>query len=258
MRLSYLAALLYRDPLILLSTALFGTLNLLVALWDKQGDTQLKVARAWARSLLAIAGARVTAAGLEHVQPGESYVIASNHVSYMDTPTLLSHLPVNFRFLARRGLFKIPFIGGHLEKAGHISVPGDPRAALKVLAAAGRTLKERGLSVLVFPEGGRSDTGQLREFKDGAAYLAIKGGIPILPVCIIGIRDVLPKHSHHVRPGRVTLRIGEPIGMNGVGPADRAALTQRLAEAIRALQAEGHAGPPPVTSRATVPAPPAR
>lgn len=242
MWLSYLTALFFRDPLIVLSTAFFGSLNLVVALWDKKGDTQLKVARTWARSLLVIAGAKVRVAGLENVKPDESYVIVSNHVSYMDTPTLLTHLPVNFRFMAKSGLFKVPFIGGHLEKAGHISVPlDDPRAALKVLGSAGKMLKERGLSVLVFPEGGRSESGELREFKDGAAYLAIKGGIPILPVCIIGVRDVLPMHSHHVRPGRITLRIGEPIAVNGMGNADRAALTRRLYDTIRALQLQGHA-----------------
>jgi 1-acyl-sn-glycerol-3-phosphate acyltransferase len=241
MSMSYLVALLYRIPLIVLSTAFFGSLNLLVALWDKKGDTQLKVAQVWARSLLAIAGAKVKVVGRERVKPGESYVIVSNHVSYMDTPALLWHLPVNFRFMAKSGLFKVPFIGSHLEKAGHISVPlDDPRAALKVLGSAGKMLKERGQSVLVFPEGGRSATGELREFKDGAAYLAIKGGIPILPVCIIGVRDVLPVHSHHVRPGRITLRIGEPIEVNGMGSSDRAALTRRLFEVIRAMQLEGH------------------
>ncbi len=240
--LSYLTALLYRDPAIILSTAFFGSVNLLIALWDSKGGAQLKCARVWARSLLAIAGARVTVVGLDKLDPAQSYVVSPNHVSYMDTPVLLTHLPLNFRFMAKEELFKIPFIGSHLEKAGHISVPlEDPRAALRVLSAAGKAMKERGLSVLVFPEGGRSEDGTLQPFKDGASYLAIKGGVHIVPVAIIGIRDILPMHSHHVRPGRVTLRIGDPIDTTLPANSNRAELTARLYNEIQALQQLGHA-----------------
>jgi 1-acyl-sn-glycerol-3-phosphate acyltransferase len=239
---SYLIALLVRDPLIILATAVMGSLNLLAALWDTDGGVQLRIARRWARMLLWIAGAKVKVVGLENAAPGRSYVVSPNHVSYMDTPVLLAHLPVNFRFMAKEGLFKIPFIGGHLKKAGHIAVPlDDPRAALKVLSTAGKAMKERGLSVLVFPEGGRSETGELQPFKDGAAYLAIKGGVPILPVALIGIRDVLPMHSHHMRPGKVTMRIGRPLETEGLASAARVELTERLAEEIRALQRLGPA-----------------
>ena len=242
MWLSYLIALFIRDPLIILATAVMGSVNLLAALWDTEGGLQLRIARSWARMLLWIAGAKVKTVGLEHVDPGKSYVVSPNHVSYMDTPVLLAHIPGNFRFMAKKGRFEVPFIGGHLKKAGHIAVPlDDPRAALKVLSAAGKAMKERGLSVLVFPEGGRSASGELQPFKDGAAYLAIKGGVPVLPVALIGIRDVLPMHSHHVKPGKVTMRIGEPIETEGLSTAARGELTERLAEAIRALQRQGPA-----------------
>lgn len=240
--LSYLTALFIRDPLIILSTAVMGTVNLVVALWDSEGSTQLKVARAWGRMLLWCAGVRVSVVGLEKLDPKQSYVVSPNHVSYMDTPVLLAHLPVNFRFMAKEGLFKIPFIGSHLEKAGHIAVPlNDPRAALKVLSRAGKAMKERGLSVLVFPEGGRSEDGELQPFKDGAAYLAIKGGVQIVPVALIGIRDVLPMHSHHIRPANVTLRIGDPIDTTLDGNGNRVELTQRLFDEIGAMRRMGHA-----------------
>jgi 1-acyl-sn-glycerol-3-phosphate acyltransferase len=239
---SYLIALFIRDPLIILATAVMGSVNLLAALWDTEGALQLRIARRWARMLLWIAGAKVKVVGRENVDPARSYVVSPNHVSYMDTPALLAHLPVNFRFMAKKGLFEIPFIGGHLKKAGHIAVPlDDPRAALRVLSAAGKAMKERGLSVLVFPEGGRSETGELQPFKDGAAYLAIKGGVPILPVALIGIRDVLPMHSHHMRPGKVTMRIGKPLETEGLASAARVELTERLAAEIRALQQQGPA-----------------
>ena len=240
MSLSYLISVLWRAPMIALSTAVMGSISIITALWDSNGNTQLKVARAWAWTLLKLGGVKVKVVGGERIDPSQSYVIVSNHVSYMDTPALLYHLKLNFRFMAKRGLFEVPFIGGHLRQAGHISVPlEDPRAALKVLSHAGQELKQRGHSVLVFPEGGRSASGELQEFKDGAAYLAIKGGVPLLPVCLIGMREVLPMHSVHLRPGEVTLRIGEPIDVSGMKSSDREALTERLKSEIRAMQQLG-------------------
>jgi len=240
MSLSYLISVLWRAPMIFLATAVMGSLSLLTALWDTNGNAQLRVARRWAWMLLKLGGVRVKVIGGERVDTTRSYVIVSNHVSYMDTPALLWHMPLNFRFMAKRGLFEVPFIGGHLKKAGHISVPlDDPRAALKVLSHAGQALKERGHSVLVFPEGGRSESGELREFKDGAAYLAIKGGVMLLPVCLVGMRDVLPMHSVHLRPGEVTLRIGEPIDVSGMKSSEREALTERVKNEIRAMQLLG-------------------
>lgn len=240
MSISYLIALLIRDPLIIVCTAIMGSISVVVSLWDTNGDSQLKVARAWAHMLLLCGGARVKTVGLEKIEKDVSYVIVSNHVSYMDTPVLLGHLPVNFRFMAKQELFKVPFIGPHLTKAGHISVPLDDwRAAIKVLAGVGAILLEKRQSVLIFPEGGRSTDGELQEFKDGAAYLAIKGNVRILPVCIIGIHEVLPMHSGHMRPGKVTLRIGDPIDVSGLKTSDRTGLTERLKGTIRQLQRLG-------------------
>lgn len=238
---SYPIAVLVRAPLIILATAIMGSISLVTALWDSDGRQQLAVARLWARILLWCGGVRVRVVGVEKLDPRASYVVSPNHVSYFDTPVLLASVPVNFRFLAKQELFSIPFIGGHLKRAGNISVPlEDPRAALRVLGAAGKAMKERGLSMLVFPEGGRSEDGSLQPFKDGAAYLAVKGGVPIVPIAIIGVRDILPMHSHHVRPGRVTLRVGDPIPTEGKTSRDRADLTQEIFNSIEAMQRQGY------------------
>ena len=226
--LSALRALLVSDPLIVLATILMGTISLAASLFDGTGRIQHLVARIWGHMLLAAGGVCVSVEGADKISPHGSYVFVSNHLSYMDTPLVIAHIPAQFRFLAKKSLFKIPFIGYHLKRAGHIPVErGDARASLRAMADAARIIRERGVSVLVFPEGGRSP-GALREFREGAAYIAIKAGVPAVPVGIMGTREVLPMGSVLVRGGAVRLRIGEPIPTTGLTPHDHRALTQRL------------------------------
>src|ERR1700704_4334258 len=170
------------DPLIILSTILCGCVSIFLTLFDKSGNSAMRVGRAWARSLLRIAGVRVTIHGLEKIDLARSYVICSNHLSYMDTPVVLSSIPTLFRFLAKKGLFQIPFLGTHLKQAGHIPLPRqDPRAAVKTMNLAAQVIRERRISMLIFPEGGRSRDGVLQPFKEGGAYIAIKAQVPLLP-----------------------------------------------------------------------------
>ena len=232
MSLGLLRAVLITDPLIVVATAVYGAISLAVSFFDDTGRKQIAVARAWARMLLRISGVSVTASGVEGIDPERGYVVAANHASYMDTPVILSTLAVQFRFMAKRVLFRIPLLGTHLQRAGHISVPRDnPREALKVMGEAGKIIRERNISILIFPEGGRSLTG-LQEFREGAAYIAIKAGVPIIPVALIGTMDILPMHSVNVKPGRVEMRVGAPIDTTGFTLRDRAALTAILRERI--------------------------
>jgi 1-acyl-sn-glycerol-3-phosphate acyltransferase len=201
-------------------------------MFDKTGDKSIGVARAWARSLLLVSGVGVIVEGLENIAPAGSYVFASNHLSYMDTPVVLSHIPVQFRFLAKRGLFKIPFLGTHLGQAGHIPVPReDPRASVKSMQMAADVIRTRGTSMLIFPEGGRSPSGNLRAFKEGAAYIAIRAGVPIVPVAIIGTNKILPFGSGTPVPGIVRVRIFPPLPTDGLSLKDR----QRVTEEARTL-----------------------
>jgi 1-acyl-sn-glycerol-3-phosphate acyltransferase len=148
---------------------------------------------------------------------------------------VLGHIPVQFRFLAKKGLFNIPFLGYHLKRAGHLPVPRDnPRDAVKTMNEAGRIIRERGISVLIFPEGGRSLEG-LKPFKEGAAYIAIKAGVPVVPLALSGTLQVLPMHSLNVRPGHVTLRVGDPIPTSHLRLQDRAMLSHQLRERVAEL-----------------------
>src|SRR5580700_1009211 len=231
-----LRAYLFADPLIILATIFFGLWSLVLSVFDDSGDALIRVARRWAKVLLAAGGVEVEVVGLEHIAPTGSYVFVSNHVSYMDTPVVLANIPVQFRFLAKRGLFQIPLLGTHLARAGHIPVPrDDARAAVKTMTTAAQAIRERGISLLIFPEGGRSHDGQLAAFKEGAAYIAIRAGVPLVPIALKGTREILPFGSAHVRSGFVTMRIGDPIPTEELQLRDRARVTAELRDRIVSL-----------------------
>ncbi|MCS6952914.1 MAG: lysophospholipid acyltransferase family protein [Bryobacterales bacterium] len=232
---TYVRAFCFAAPLIVVATALLGTVSFLTTLFDRSGRAAHRVARLWSRVLLAVAGVKAEVEGLERIAPNGSYVIASNHLSLMDTPLVLAHLPLQFRFLAKKSLFRIPFIGTHLRRAGHVSIPReDARGSLKAMAEAARLLRERGISMLVFPEGTRS-TGELGAFKEGAAYLAIQAGVPLVPVAIAGTGTILPPGSVILRPGPVRMRVGQPIPTGGLTLQDRTRLTALLRERIQEM-----------------------
>jgi 1-acyl-sn-glycerol-3-phosphate acyltransferase len=230
-----LRAYLLIDPVLVLATIAMGTLSLLSSFFDRSGNAPHNVARVWGRMMLWMSWTEARVEGLDNIPRRGGCVIVSNHLSLMDTPLVIAHIPLQFRFLAKKGLFRIPFIGGHLRRAGHIAIPrADARGSLKAMSESARIIQERGVSALVFPEGGRS-TGELKEFKDGAAYIAIKAGVPIVPVAIQGTREVLPMGSAVVRPGKVSLRIGCPIATTGLALQDRHRLTVQTRATILAL-----------------------
>jgi len=236
--MSLLRSLFFSTPLIALSTIVLGTVSLIASFFDASGNTQYAVARVWGRVLLAAGFIRVRAEGLEKLDPRTPYVLVANHSSYMDIPAILARLPNQFRFFAKKGLFQIPFLGWHLRRAGHLQVDrSSARASLKTMSEGARMVRERGVSVLLFPEGGRS-AHALREFKEGAAYIAIKAGVPAVPIALVGMRRILPMGSIHIRSGRAVLRVGDPIPTEGMTVSDRAALNQRLYREIARLLEE--------------------
>jgi 1-acyl-sn-glycerol-3-phosphate acyltransferase len=219
----------------MLSTIVMGTLSILASLFDGSGNTQHHLARLWGKSLLAFGFVRVRTEGLEKLPPAGTYVFVSNHSSYMDIPVILSELPFQFRFFAKKGLYTIPFLGTHLKRAGHLPVDrSNARNSLKSMTEGAHLIARRRTSVLLFPEGGRNPKG-LREFKEGAAYIGIKAGVPVVPMALVGMREVLPMGSVHIRGARVALRIGDPIPTEGMKPADREELTRRLSEEVSKL-----------------------
>jgi 1-acyl-sn-glycerol-3-phosphate acyltransferase len=226
--MSLLRSLLISTPLIVLSTAVLGTLSLFVSFVDKTGRTQHRLAQLWGRSLLVAGFIRVRVTGLEKLDRNAVYVFVGNHVSLMDIPAFLAKLPFQYRFFAKKGLYQVPFIGTHLHRAGHLPVDrSSARASLKSMTEGARIIAASRVSVLIFPEGGRSTEG-LTEFKEGAAYIAIKAGVPVVPMALVGMREKLPMGSIHLRSGTVALRIGDPIETAGMSIGDREELTARM------------------------------
>ena len=226
--MSLLRSLFISTPIVVISTILLGTLSLIASFFDGTGNTQHRIARLWGKTLLAAAFIRIRVEGLEQLDRNAVYVFVGNHVSLMDIPAILANIPYQFRFFAKLGLFSIPFLGTHLKSAGHLPVNRtNARASLKSMTEAARIIAARRVSMLLFPEGGRCPVG-LREFKEGAAYIAIKAGVPVVPMALIGMREKLPMGSFHLRSGTVTLRLGAPILTAAMEPGDRVALTARL------------------------------
>ena len=235
--MSFLRSWLFTTPLIVLATIVMGAISIAASLFDPTGRASHRVARRWARIVLAVSFIRVRAEGLENIRSGGSYVFVANHTSYMDIPAVLALVGVGFRFFAKKGLFLIPFLGTHLKRAGHIAVDrSSPRASFKSMARGAEMVAEKNVSVLIFPEGGRTAEGQgLREFREGAAYIAIKAGVPAVPIAILGLQPLLPMGSLHIRSGRGLVRIGKPIDTAGMGHKDRAELNRLLYEELARL-----------------------
>jgi 1-acyl-sn-glycerol-3-phosphate acyltransferase len=205
----------YLIPAVTIYTIALGTVSILSTLFDRSGNAAHRCARAWARLILKTTGVRVRTSGLEHLEAGRSYVFASNHQSLYDIPILFSAIPVQLRIVAKASLGRIPFMGWHLLRAGHLLV--DRRRPGPDIVRKMRRLVGESSSLIVFPEGTRSQNGEVQRFKKGPFLVAIDAGLPIVPVSIAGSRHVMSKGRLTVCPAEVELTLHEPISTTGRG-----------------------------------------
>jgi 1-acyl-sn-glycerol-3-phosphate acyltransferase len=227
-------------PLIALATGFFGTLSLICGIWDRNGSQQHAIARIWARMLLRIAWSPVTLQHAERLPLGAPAVYASNHLSYYDTPVLFAKLPFQFRILAKAPLWKIPFIGWYLQRSGQVPIDQtSARAGITSLARGARTL-QAGMPMVIFPEGGRAFNGQLQPMLAGAAWMAIKAQVPLVPLTLIGTYELLPIHVYALKPRPVRLIVGDPISTLGMSTRDAEALTEKLRSIIHDTYVAAH------------------
>ena len=197
-------------------------------------------ARRWGRVMLWAAGVRVRMEGVENLQSEFPQIVVSNHQSWFDVFVLAAHLPVRYRFVAKKELATIPVFGRAWKECGHVAVDrGNREAAIESLDQAWREIHEDKLTMVLFPEGTRSPDGRLQPFKKGAFVLAVQGQVPLVPVAILGSRSVMPKGRLRVRSGEVVLRIGPPIQTEGATIRDRNRLLKECWDAVFALKREG-------------------
>jgi 1-acyl-sn-glycerol-3-phosphate acyltransferase len=232
--LSRLRSYFFYDPLIWLYTIILGMLSLISSLFDSSGAVQHGFARLWARMILGTIGTRISIEGLEKIDTGRAHVYVVNHTSAIDIPVLYVSLPFQFRILAKRELFRYPFMGWHLKRSGQIPVVLDnPKASIRSLQLAVTAVKNN-MSLVVFPEGGRSEDGQLQAFMGGAFFAAIRAHADVIPMALVGTYETLKMNSFHIKPRPVRLLVGDPISTAGFSTRD----TEKVAERARTVIAD--------------------
>jgi 1-acyl-sn-glycerol-3-phosphate acyltransferase len=191
-----------------------------------------RVANIWAKMLLAIANTKVEIVGAENVIMGKPQIFMANHQSDFDILIVLAHLQGQFRWIVKKELFQIPLFGRAMQSAGYIEIDrGDREKAMLSLDKAAMKIRE-GKSVMSFPEGTRSKDGRIKPFKHGMFYLAIKSGVPIVPISIIGAGEIMPRRSLRIKPGKITMVIDKPIDISGYSIENRQELIDRVQNII--------------------------
>jgi 1-acyl-sn-glycerol-3-phosphate acyltransferase len=217
---------------IVLDTLILGILVLIAYLFDRSGRTGHRIARRWAKVALLASGVKVRVEGLEQIEGKGPYIFMSNHQGGYDIFALQGHLPFDFKWLAKKELFSIPVLGWAMAAAGYIAIDREgTRDTVKAMNEAAQKIHD-GMSVIIFPEGTRSLDGLIQPFKKGGFTLAIKSKVPIVPMAIVGSREIMPKGRFTVNPGKIAIRIGPTIETHELSLHDWKTLMGKVAEAI--------------------------
>jgi len=200
---------------VITATAVFGIIAIIISFFSRTGNPVHIIAGIWAKSILIVSGIHVNVKGLSNIDPAKSYIYMSNHQSNFDIPILLGCLPVQFRWLAKAELFKIPIFGRAMRGAGYVGIDRFNReSAFESIEEAAGKMKS-GVSIMIFPEGTRSRDGNIRPFKKGGFIMAVDSGASVVPIVIHGTRPIMAKNSLRINPGDVTMEIGNPIETTG-------------------------------------------
>lgn len=217
---------------IVIATLALGILAFVTALFDRKGKVVHQYARLWGKVALWANGVKVKVSGLENLKGKGPYIFMSNHQGSYDIFALLGHLPFQFKWLAKKELFSIPFFGWTMAAAGYISVDRKgTRETVEAMNEAARKIRE-GMSVVIFPEGSRSQNGTIQPFKKGGFTLAIKSKVPIVPIAIHGSRTIMPKDRLKISPGEIRIQLGSPIETEKFSLKDRELLMAKVKERI--------------------------
>lgn len=220
-------------------TLFFSILTLLDIMFFRKDEKKAQIfPRTWGKTICRMVGVSVRIVGAENLSPDQTYIFVGNHVSQFDIFSFQGYSPHDFRWIAKKELFRIPFFGPAMRKAGIISIDrSQGREAMKSLNRAAEQIAA-GTSVLIFPEGTRSRDGSLQPFKTGAITLAIKAGVPVVPIGFVGTYTILPKGKLLPKCGEIVIRIGLPIPTSGYKPKDKQELAENLHKRVADLLRE--------------------
>lgn len=218
-------------PVLALNTAIFASIGAIFPFFTTPRTASRLSGVPWARVMAWVTPMRVQVEGREHIDPGQSYVLVSNHQSQYDIFVLYGWLGLDFKWVMKKELRNVVGIGVACERLGHIYIDRtDHAAAVATLERAKNTIVD-GTSVVFFPEGTRSRSGKLKPFKKGAFRMALDLGLPILPLTIVGTRDVLPAGTTDLMPGSARLVIHPPVAVEGCTFED----CNRLSDEVRSV-----------------------
>lgn len=227
----------FRTPfgllLLSLDTLLLAPPIMLSSLFSQRATDAL--VRLWCRIVLFACGVRLSTHGGETLSPGASYVFISNHASHLDAPSIFLTLQRPVRYVAKESLLRIPMFGWAVRAIGTIAIDRDNSAETRTRMEKAEAALPAGTSVLFFAEGTRSDDGSLQPFKRGGAVLALRRGLPIVPVAVRGTRAIHEKGSLRLRSGPVRVDIGEPIATTGFTYEQRGELTDLVRTRVTEL-----------------------
>lgn len=199
------------------------------------GDAVHRMTSTWHDHLCRMLRVEVLTEGAERLNPETAYVVVANHQSIMDVVALYEALPMKPGFIAKQELRRIPIFGRAIAQGGHVFIDRSTRRkAVEAIHGAAEQVRARNITLVIFPEGTRTDGKRVGPFKSGAFRLAKLTGVPVVPVGIRGTAAVLGKHQRRVRPGRIHVRIGEPLAPEVV----QSTPTARLSELVRTQIAE--------------------
>jgi 1-acyl-sn-glycerol-3-phosphate acyltransferase len=217
---------------IVVATLVLGALTFVAYLFDRKGRVGHYCAKFWGKIALVANRVKVRIEGMEHLNGKGPYIFMSNHQGAYDIFTLLAHLPYQFKWLAKKELFSIPFFGWTMAAVGYISIDrGGTRDTVEAMNEAAQKIRD-GMSVVIFPEGSRSPDGSIQPFKKGGFTLAIKSKVPIVPIAISGSRDIMPKDRLTVAPGEIRMFVGHPIEIQHTSLRERESLMKKVRDTI--------------------------
>lgn len=218
---------------IVMATLILGVLVLITYPFDRKGRIGHGCARLWGRIALLANGVKVKVEGLEKIKGKGPFIFMSNHQGSYDIFALLGYLPFHFKWLAKKELFSIPFLGWTMSAAGYIRLDRQgTRETVEAMNQAAQRIRD-GMSVVLFPEGSRSPDGLIQPFKKGGFTLAMKSKVPIVPLSIAGSREIMPKDRLTASAGEIRIRVGDPIETEPYSIRDRTVLMERVSETIK-------------------------